>query len=75
MRVETLRHYYLKGRITEGQFYRERLKIIGRVCLQTKEHTLIRLGRLKMIEYPTACGSTIWAIIAAIGHNKVLYEG
>ena len=51
--IETLRHYWLKGRLSDGQFIKEVMKLVGRNIYQMDEFKLIRWGQVKLIEFPT----------------------
>ena len=57
MAIETLRHYWLKGRLSDGQFVKEVVKLAGKIIYQNG-FRLTRWGQVKLVEYPKG-----WAII------------
>jgi hypothetical protein len=63
--IETLRHYWLKSRLSDGQFIKEVMKLTGRIIYQMNGFRLTRLGQVKLVEYPKG-----WAIIRK---DKTLY--
>jgi hypothetical protein len=65
MAIETLRHYWLKGRLSDGQFVKEVIKLGGRTIYQMDEFRLTRWGQVKLVEYPKG-----WVIIRK---DKTLY--
>jgi len=63
--IETLRHYWLKGRLPDGQFIKEVVKLMGKIVYQMNGFKLTRWGQVKLIEFPKG-----WAIIRK---NETLY--
>ena len=63
--IETLRHYWLKGRLSDGQFIKEVVKLAGRTAFQFDEFKLTKWGQVRLLEFPKG-----WAIIR---RNKTLY--
>ena len=65
MAIETLRHYWLKGRLSDGQFIKEVMKLTGKIIYQMNGFRLTRWGQVKLVEYPKG-----WVIIRK---DKTLY--